>query len=238
MFDFQGKNILVTGAAGNLGPAVVEAFLQAGGTVLALDHRTGRLRGSFDSTESNGIVHYFEGVDLTDRQAVLALGKRISDEVGLVDVVVNTVGGFTSGDPVYELEPATLQKMIDLNVNSFLNIAAGFVPQLIEKGSGKVITVGSRASLSGSAKTGAYAAAKGALLRLTESLAEELQTKNIQVNCVLPSTIDTPDNRNAMQNADFAKWVKPEKLAETILFLASDSADEISGAALPVYGRA
>jgi len=238
MNDFQGKKILVTGAAGNLGPAVVEAFLQAGGTVIGLDHRKGRLNGSFDSIESKGIVHYFEGVDLTDRPAVLTLGSRVRDQVGMVDVVVNTVGGFTSGDPVYELEPETLQWMIELNVNSFLNIVAGFVPHLIEKGGGKVITVGSRASLSGSAKTGAYAAAKGALLRLTESLAEELKMKNIQVNCVLPSTIDTPDNRQAMPNADFAKWVKPENLAETILFLASDSADEISGAALPVYGRA
>ncbi|MFW5714079.1 MAG: SDR family NAD(P)-dependent oxidoreductase, partial [Brevefilum sp.] len=186
MFDYQGKIILVTGAAGNSGSAVVEAFLAAGGTVLALDHRMGRLPGRFDSIETQGIVHYFEGVDLTERQAVLDLGKRVREQIGLVDVIVNTVGGFTSGDPVYELNPETFQKMIDLNVKTMLNTSAAFVPHLLESGGGKIITLGSRSSLSGGAKTGAYAAAKGALLRLTESMAAELKGENVQVNCVLP----------------------------------------------------
>jgi len=238
MINFSEKIILVTGAAGNLGGAVAEAFLKADGKVVALDHRSGRLKAKFSLFDSEKRFFPFEGIDLTDRQAVLALAGQVRDQVGLVDVVVNTVGGFTYGDPVYELEPETLNQMIDLNVKTFLNTSAGFVPQLFEKGGGKVITIGSRSGMSGSAKTGAYAAAKSALLRLTESMAEELKGENIQVNCVLPSTIDTPENRQAMSNADFTKWVSLENLAQAILFLASSSADDITGIGLPIYGRA
>jgi NAD(P)-dependent dehydrogenase (short-subunit alcohol dehydrogenase family) len=236
MFNFQGKIILVTGAAGSLGSALVKAYLKAGGIVLAVDHRKGRLAGTFNSNAFEGKVHFYEGVDLTDRGSVLKMAKDVQDQVGLVDIIVNTVGGFTSGDPVHELSLETLQKMIALNLVTFLNTSAGFVPHLLKKGGGKVVTVGSRAGLSGGARTSAYAAAKGALLRMTESMAAELKAKNIQVNCVLPSTIDTPANRQAMPNADFSKWVGPEKIAQTILFLTSSGADDINGAALPVYG--
>ncbi len=238
MEDFNGKTILVTGAAGNLGGSVVKAFLKSGGGVVGLDHGTGRLAGKFDSDSLAGTLYPFDGVNLTDRQAVLDLANQVRDQVGMVDIIVHTVGGFTAGDSVHTLPISTFQKMIDLNIATFLNTAAGFVPQMIEKGAGKVITIGARSALSGGAKTGAYAAAKGALLRLTESMAAELSGENIQVNCVLPSTIDTPDNRKAMPKADFSKWVKPDDLAKAILFLASSSADAISGAAVPVYGRA
>jgi len=238
MDRFDGKIILVTGAAGNLGSAVVEAYLREGGSVLALDHRTGRLVGRFDGIDSIGKVIPFEGVDLSDRQAVLDLAGQVRDQVGLVEVIVNTVGGFTAGDHVHELPLQTLHRMIELNVFTFLNTSAGFVPHLLEKGGGKVITIGSRSALSGGAKTSAYAAAKGALLRLTESMAAELRKDNIQVNSVLPSTIDTPENRKAMPKADFSKWVKPEALAEAILFLTSTDSDSISGVALPVSGSA
>ena len=238
MLDFDAKLILVTGAAGNLGQAVVNAFLKRNASVVALDHRTGRLEGQFDLRNSNGKLHFFEGVDLMDRQAVLSLGDRVRDQVGLVNVIVNTVGGFTAGDRVDELQPETLQRMIDLNLKSFLNTSAAFVPHLRAKGSGKVITVGARASLTGSAKNGAYSAAKSALLRLTESMAAELKGENIQVNCVIPSTIDTPENRQDMPNADFSKWVSPNNLAEVILFLASEQAKCITGVGLPVFGRA
>lgn len=236
MLKFSGKNIVVTGAAGNLGGAVVKAFLNAGGSVIALDHRTGRLAEMFQTGGQAGEIFVFEGVDLMDRQSVIGLAERVRDAAGLVDVIVHTVGGFAAGDPVHELLPETLQKMMDLNVSTFLNAAAGFVPHMLQKGGGKVVTIGARAGLAGPAKTGAYAAAKSSLLRLTESMAAELKPVGIQVNCVLPSTIDTPENRQEMPKADFSKWVKPEKLAAAVLFLASPEADAISGAALPVYG--
>ena len=155
----------------------------------------------------------------------------------MVDVIVHTVGGFTYGEPVYDLSMETWQRMLDINVNGFLNLSKALVPDLVEKGQGKVITIGAKAALKGGAKTGAYSASKAALLRLTESMAAELAGVGVQVNCVLPGTIDTPNNRAEMPNADFSKWVSPAKIAETILFLASPESDAITGAAIPVYGQ-
>jgi NAD(P)-dependent dehydrogenase (short-subunit alcohol dehydrogenase family) len=237
MFDFKDQVIVVTGAAGNLGQAVAKAFLEAGGTVCALDHRSGRLMVLFSEEEIQGKLHIYEQVDVTDRAGMMALSQRIRDEVGTVDVLVNTVGGFTMGERVDEISAKTWQSMMDINVTSLLNAAAAFVPVMMEAGHGKVVSVGSGASLKGGAKMGAYAAAKSAVLRLTESMAAELKSSHIQANCVLPGTIDTPENREAMPGADTSKWVTPEQVAQAIVFLASTAADGVTGAALPVTGR-
>lgn len=234
MFDFSDQVIVVAGAAGNLGRAVVNAFIDAGGTVCALDHRQGRLVELKKNYQDKVLL--FENVDITDREGMIRLAEKIHMEAGKVDVVVNTVGGFTSGDRVDELSPETWQKMMDVNVHSLLNIAAAFVPEMIGRGKGKMITIGSRSALNGSARTGAYAAAKASVLRLTESMAEELKPSNIRVNCVLPGTIDTPENRKAMPNADRSEWVTPDQVAGVIRFLASPAADGINGAAVPVCG--
>lgn len=235
MFDFSEKIVLVTGAAGNLGKAVVKGFLRSGATVCALDHRENRLPGEFGSSSRQ--LHRFENINVTDREAMQTLAEKVNQKVGAPVILVNTVGGFTSGERVHELLPDTFNKMMALNVQSFLNLTHAFIPAMLEKDHGKVIAVGSRASLKGSANAGAYAAAKGALLRLTESMAAELAPYHIQVNCVLPGTIDTPENREAMPNADFEKWVSPEGVAQAILFLSSPLSDAISGAAVPIYGR-
>lgn len=236
MFDFNEKVIVVTGAAGNLGHAVVVSFLDAGGTVCALDYRQGRLAELFPATNDKLLI--YDGVDITDREAMTALGERVQAEVGPVDVLVNTVGGFTMGERVDQITEKTWRNMFEINVQSLLNASAAFVPSMCSAGRGKVVTVGSGASHKGSAKTGAYAAAKAAVLRLTESMAAELKANNIQANCVLPGTIDTPQNRQDMPGADYEKWVTPEQVAQAILFLSSSAADEITGAALPVFGSA
>ena len=235
MFDFTNHVIVVTGAAGNLGRAVVEAFLAAGGTVCGLDHRQGRLLDLFP--EHAGTLHIYENADLTNREALIALGEQIRAEVGQVDVLVNTVGGFTMGERVDQITAETWNKMMDINVRSLLNASATFVPRMLEAGGGKIVTVSAGAALKGGARMGAYAAAKAAVLRLTESMAGELKASNIQANCVLPGTIDTPENREAMPNADFDKWVKPDKIARVILFLSSPGAEAITGAAIPITGR-
>jgi len=238
MRNLQDRVIVVTGAAGNLGSAVCKAFLHQGCTVCGLDHKEGRLDGMVDFVSGNGMLYIFDNVDVTDREGMLRIGEKIREEVGSVDVIVNTVGGFTMGERVDQISAETWQSMMSLNVQSFLNCSAAFVPEMIENESGKVITVGSRASLKGGARMGAYAAAKGALLRLTESLADELGQYQIQVNCVMPSTIDTPENREEMPKADFSKWVAPEKIADVIVFLASEESDAVNGVAIPVFGSA
>ena len=233
MYDFSNKVVVVTGAAGNLGKAVVTEFLETGAVVCGLDHRQGRLEKMFP-TQPN--IHIYENVDLNDRDAVIDLGVKIITKHGHIDVVVNTVGGFTMGERVDQISAETWGKMININVHSLLNISAACVPAMIDAGKGKIISIGAGAALKGGAHMGAYSAAKSAVLRLTESMAAELKPYNIQANCVLPGTIDTPENRKAMPNADFTKWVAPKYIARGILFLASADADAVSGVALPVTG--
>ena len=237
MYDFSKDVIVVTGAAGNLGSAVVKGFLAQGGIVCALDHRRGRLEGLFADSGVEGQLHIYEDVDVTEREVMEKISERISSEVGTVSVLVNTVGGFTNGERVHEISTDLWQKMMAINVLSFLNTSAVFVPGMLEQQYGKVISIASKSALSGGAKTGIYAAAKGALLRLTESMAAELKSYNIQVNSVLPSTIDTPENREDMPNADFSKWVTPEQVSDVILFLSSALSTGVTGAAVPVFGK-
>lgn len=235
MKPMKDQVVVVSGAAGGLGREVVRTFLTQGASVCALDHRQRRVANFEDKMP--GRLFLFENIDLTDWTIARSLAEAVHERVGKVDVIVNTVGGFAYGEPVHTLSLETWERMMGLNVYSFLNLTQAFVPDLIEKGSGKVVSVGSGASLKGGARMGAYAAAKGALLRLTESMAAELLADGVQVNCVLPGTIDTPANRAEMPDADRSKWVSPSLIAETILFLASPEADAITGAAIPVFGR-
>lgn len=236
MSDFKDQVIVVTGAAGNLGNAVAKSFLTQNGTVCGLDYRSARMDDFKNFSTESGNFFPFDEVDVTDKADMLALVERIHDQVGTIDILVHTVGGFSMGESVHELSDQMWQRMMDLNVHSFLSTTSAIIPDMIEKNRGKVISIGSKSSLKGGAVSGAYAAAKAALLRLTESMSEELEKHNIQVNCVLPGTIDTPENRQAMPNLDFSKWVSPEQLAEVILFLSSPASDAITGAAVPVYG--
>jgi len=235
MESFSGKVVVVTGASGALGREVVKAFLRAGATVCAMDHHESRLAKVGENLP--GRLEPFENIDLSHASVVSPLITAVHERIGPVDIIVHTVGGFTYGEKVYELSPETWQKMLAINVTAFLNLAKAFVPDLVAKGRGKIITVGAKAALKGGGKMGAYGATKAALLRLTESLAAELAPEGVQANCVLPGTIDTPNNRAEMPKADFSKWVPPEKIAETILFLASPEADAITGAAIPIYGQ-
>ena len=236
MLNFKDQVVVVTGAAGNLGNAVAKSFLQQNGTVCGIDHRKGRMEDLENFPTEQGKFYPFEEVDVTDDADVDALVDKIHGQVGTIDVLVNTVGGFSMGEKVHELSDKMWQRMMDLNVHSFLSTSSAIVPDMIEKNRGKVISIGSKAALNGSANTGAYAAAKGALLRLTESMAEELKKNSIQVNCVLPGTIDTPENRQAMPNSDFSEWVTLEQVAKVILFLSSSASDGITGTAIPVNG--
>ena len=229
--NFRGKTCLVTGAAGNLGRAVAGAFAAAGASLILMDHQREHLQSAYGN---EGEGKRFALADLRDAQSVaraLPAGTRI-------DILCNIAGGFRMGQPVHETSDDTWDLMLGLNARSVVNCARAVVPRMLAAGGGKIINVGAIAALSGKANMSAYIASKSAVIRLTESMAAELREKGINVNCVLPSTIDTPQNRKDMPKADPKRWVAPEALADVVLFLASDAARAIHGASIPVAGLA
>jgi len=147
------------------------------------------------------------------------------------------VGAWRGGKLVHETDLADWDFLFNVNLRTTLLCCRAVIPQMLKQGRGKIITVASRDGLAGSAGYAAYSASKSAVLRLTEALADELKASNINVNCIMPSTIDTPQNRASNPGADFSKWVEPSAIADVILFLASDASRAINGAAVPVFGK-
>ena len=229
---FGGRTVVVTGAAGNLGRAVAEAFAAEGADLALLDLRMAELEEIWNGRDNVG----FHEVDLLDAGAAGRAMAEVNARFGSLDVLCNIAGGFHMGEPVHELTDDAWRRILDLNVTTLLNAVRGAVPRMLAGGGGRIVNVGANAARSGMAQMGAYTAAKSAVIRFTEAMAGELRTQGINVNCVLPSIIDTPENRDAMPGADPAKWVAPQDLAKVILFLASDEAGAIHGAALPVVG--
>jgi NAD(P)-dependent dehydrogenase (short-subunit alcohol dehydrogenase family) len=216
------RTVVLTGASGNLGRAVAAAFADA--NVVMLDVRPPNSKGRFIQT------------DLLDPKSVQAAADQILQRFGRIDVLCNLAGGFRMGAPVHETKDGDWDFLFNLNARTVLNTAKAVVPGMIKSGGGKIVNVGAYAAQKGAARMGAYIASKSALIRLTETMSAELREQNINVNCVLPTVIDTPENRAAMPDADPRKWVAPQDLAAVMLFLASDAARAIHGAALPVTG--
>jgi NAD(P)-dependent dehydrogenase (short-subunit alcohol dehydrogenase family) len=226
---FEGKTCLITGAAGNLGRAVAAAFASAGASLVLVDVDDKALRTAHGrDDERKQLVR----VDLLDAASV----ARAVSALGRIDILCNIAGGFRMGPPVHETPEDTWELMLDLNAKSVIHTARAVVPGMIAAGRGKIVNIAALAGLGGKANMGAYSAAKSAVIRLTESMSAELRDKGINVNCILPSIIDTPQNRVDMPGADPRRWVAPEALAEVVLFLASDAARAIHGAAIPVTG--
>ena len=224
----EGKIVVVTGASGALGKVVVAAALAKGARVAAIDHAASAMKPTPERIE-------FGGVDLTDATEAKKAIDAAASHFGKLDALVNIAGGFAF-ETVAEGDPKTWQRMYALNVLTALNASRSALPHLTASGAGRIVNVGAMGALQAGAGMGAYAASKAGVHRLTEALAAEWKGK-ITVNAVLPSTIDTAANRASMPNADFAKWVRPEELAEVILFLTSDAASAVTGALLPVNGR-
>ena len=220
-FDFSGKVVVVTGVAGVLGQVVADAFHHASARVLGIDL-------------SPCVCRYQTiQLDLTNRSECLQEFATIPQ----IDVLCNIAGGFVMGESVAEMSDQTWRHMMDINVITCLNAVRSAIPKMRTRG-GKIVNVGARAALRGAGSMAAYCASKSVVVRLTESLADELKGEKINVNCVLPSIIDTPRNRLDMPNAEFDHWVSPQALAKIIQFLSSPLADPIHGAAVPVDGLA
>ncbi len=237
MFDFSNRVVMVTGAAGNLGGAVARAFQVAGAKLVLVDRAADRLPSLFPDLVDSPNHLLATSVDLTNADAVETVVDETVKRFGRVDVLVNTAGGYRGGMAVHETPFETWDFMLNLNARTVFIASRAVIPHMLQQESGRIVNVAARAALQGGAKMAAYSVSKSAVVRLTESMAAELKRDGINVNCVLPGTIDTPQNRQAMPNADYSRWVKPEAIADVILFLASDAARAVQGAAIPVYGK-
>lgn len=233
-FDFADRVVIVTGAAGALGQAVVRAFQAAKAKLALVDHTSNRLQRLFPDMADQPDCLFVHSVDVTQPDAVEAMVQAVVGHFGRIDVLVNTVGGFRAGTPVHETPLSTWEYLLDLNARSVFAASRAVIPHLTQQRSGKIISVAARAALSGGANVAAYSASKSAVVRLTESMDAELRDLGINVNCVLPAIIDTPANRQAMPRADHTRWTPPTAIADVILFLASDAARAVHGAAIPV----
>jgi NAD(P)-dependent dehydrogenase (short-subunit alcohol dehydrogenase family) len=228
---------IITGARGNLGFATARAFLAAGHRTVLVDRSPDRLHEAFKNLVGSPDHLLTGGVDLADAAALEKLVDTTLVRFGRVDALVHTVGGWRGGRPVHETDLTDWDFLFNVNLRTTLLCCRAVVPPMLKQQRGRIVTVASRDGLAGTAGYAAYSVSKSAVLRLTESLADELKASNINVNCVLPSTLDTPQNRAAMPEADFSRWVEPAAVADVILFLASDEARAIHGAAIPVFGK-
>lgn len=224
--QFENVRVAVTGAAGNLGQAVGKAFLAEGAHVIAVD----RVEASFDGIWAGQFEAHV--IDLTNADATLSLFESLP----AVDVLCNVAGGFDMGTPVHELSAGQWEFMFDINSRTMINASRAATPKMIAKGSGAVVSVSAKAALASGATMAPYSASKSVVMRATEAMSAELKGHGINVNCVLPTALDTPQNREAMPKADPGKWVAPDDLAAVILFLASPKARAVHGACIPVTG--
>jgi NAD(P)-dependent dehydrogenase (short-subunit alcohol dehydrogenase family) len=204
-------SIVVTGASGALGQEVCNVLAENGFEVVPI-----------------------RGVDLTDADAAQRAISEIADSAGPIHGLVNVAGGF-AWETIMDGDVSTWDRMWAMNVQTALNACRSTVPFLGTGGS--IVNIGSAAAAKADVGKGAYAASKSGVARLTESLAEELKSKGVRVNAVLPSIIDTPANRKDMPDAEFDSWVTTRELADVIAFLLSDKASGITGALIPVTGR-
>lgn len=237
MVDDMRQVVIVTGAAGNLGRVVAQTFLSAGARLVLVDRAADRLLRLFPQLAESEDHILATSVDLMNVEAVEGMVREAIQRFGHVDVLVNAAGGWRGGTMVHETDLETWEFLLTLNAGTVIITSKAVIPHMLEQGGGSIVNVAARAGLEGTARNGAYSAAKSAVIRLTESMAAELKKQNINVNCVLPNTIDTPQNRADMPKADHSRWVEPEAIADVILFLASSAARAVQGAAIPVYGK-
>jgi NAD(P)-dependent dehydrogenase (short-subunit alcohol dehydrogenase family) len=234
---FQNKVALIAGGTGALGRAVAAAFSREGARVIV----TYRVQSEFDELVSHwkssrdSVIGAM--VDATDETAVALMLKRVLAETGSLDIVVNTIGAYHGGKRIWEEDLQGYDQMLSLNLKAGFVLARAVIPEMIRQNRGWIVNVSSRAAYGKSPGAALYSASKAGALALFDSLADEVKSYAINVNSVVPSIFDTPANRRAMPAADYVNWPKPEEIADVILFLCSQQARIIHGAAIPVYGR-
>jgi NAD(P)-dependent dehydrogenase (short-subunit alcohol dehydrogenase family) len=226
----KGKVVLVTGADGGLGTHVTQAFLNAGATVIGTSRKI--RQSDFQSSTFTAMP-----AEISTGKGAKVLLEQLLVRFVKLDVLAHTVGGFAGGSSIADTNDKTFQQMFDINLNSTFHILRAAIPALRASGNGRIIAIGSRAALEPGAKVGAYSASKAAMVSLIKTVALENKDAGVTANVILPGTIDTPSNRQAMAKADFSKWVRPETIAGLMVWLAGDTAKDVNGAVIPVYGN-
>jgi len=236
--NFQDKIVLIAGGTGGLGREVTMSFLEAGANVTVTYRSAEEFAAMASSAERIG-AKTLDGaaVDVTDAAAVEKFIAGMVAKHRRIDILVNTVGGYAGGTNLWEVDPRVYDQMMQLNLKAGFVLARVVVPVMIRQNRGWIVNIASKAAVDHGAGGALYAASKAGALALFDSLAAEVKAYEINVNSVLPSIIDTAVNRKAMPGADFSKWPKPEEIARVILFLCSEEARVIHGAAIPVYGK-
>ena len=231
--DFTDRTVMITGAAGHLGRAVAAAFAEHGANLVLVDLKREALQKAFGGEDERRL---FVPTNLLEQREVeAAVGEAIA-RFERIDVLCNIAGGFRMGEPVHATSDANWNFLFDINARTLLHTSRAVVPHMLERGGGRIVNVGALSALKAEADKGAYNASKMTVIRLTETMAAELRERGINVNCVMPTTLDTPENRRAMPDADPSRWVALGDLAAVMVFLASDAAKAVHGAALPVTG--
>ena len=233
---FSDRVVLVAGGTGGLGRAVSLAFLRENATVAVTYRRQEEFDNLKQAAGANASRLRGYVADVTDEAAVGQLVAQILADQGPLDALVNTVGGYAGGAQLWNMETKLLDRMLTLNLRSGYALSRAVVPGMLKRKRGAIVNIAAKAALDHPAGAAAYAASKAAALALLDCLAADLKGTGVRANSILPSIIDTEANRKAMPNADFANWPKPEDIARVILFLCSDDAKVIHGAAIPVYG--
>lgn len=235
MPELSGKVAIVTGAAGNLGQAVCQALSAQGARIALLGHHLTSLEATRAGLAAGDSAAF--ALDLIDPRQVEEATNQVMAQFGRIDILANVAGGFTMGPPLHATPDSDWDQMMDLNARTVFHACRAVIPHLLAAGGGCIVNVAARSALKGQGSMAPYCASKAVVIRLTESLAEEHREDGIRVNCVLPGTLDTPQNRAAMPDADPSRWVTTAALADVILFLVSKAARAINGAAIPVYGQ-
>ena len=244
-YDFSNKTILITGGTGALGRILLKSFLFQNSKTIVVTYRnekemqdlkTDLFKTKDYSSENVSNIIDFIKIDISKDNEIKKLISYISEKYGQIHILINVVGGYIGGKSILELTDSQWDKMIDINLKTAFLISKNIIPIMVTNRYGKLVHISSRSGIKAQGKDAAYASSKAGLIRFIESASEDVKDYNININCVLPTIIDTEANRKAMPNADYSRWVKPEDLSNVILFLCSDDSKIINGSAIPTYG--
>jgi NAD(P)-dependent dehydrogenase (short-subunit alcohol dehydrogenase family) len=231
------KVAVITGASGALGKATVQEFLNEGARVCACDVIDVPVDAMGLGAEARRRYIPMRH-DVTSEKECAELAAHVLRDLGRIDILVNIVGGWKGGTPLHQVTVEEWDAMITLNLKSAFLCSRAVLPSMLAQRAGRIVSISSRTAVAPVGMQAAYNAAKAGVIALTQTLSEEVKHSGITVNCVLPSILDTAANRAAFPKADYERWVKPADLARVLAFLASDGSTAITGAAIPVYGRA